>query len=63
MKKSIFIAVIAFGSLATSCTTDAYELPESKNTSISEENTMQNEFDSFSKEDSGGQTGNNPIKP
>jgi len=67
MKKYLVIAFLAIGSLTTSCTTDTDEISASKtNVATQELNTsMQKDGDNTEESDgdSGGETGNNPIKP
>lgn len=66
MKKYAFIAFIAISSLVTSCTTDNDVLPTSKVTlddSSIDYSLMQKEGDSIPEGETGGETGNNPIKP
>lgn len=65
MKKYLFIAVVAICGLATSCTTDN-DFPTSKTNSEVQEfdyTLMQKDGDTLGEGDTGGQTGNNPIKP
>lgn len=67
MKKYLVIAILAIGSLTTSCTTDTDEISASKtNVATQELNTSTQKDGDNSEEndvDTGGQTGNNPIKP
>lgn len=65
MKKYLFIAIIAIGGLATSCTTDN-DFPTSKTNPEVQEfdyTLMQKVEDTLGEGDTGGDTGNNPIKP
>lgn len=65
MKKYLFLAIVAIGGLAISCTTDN-DFPTSKTNPEVQEfdyTQMQKEGDTLSEGDTGGQTGNNPIKP
>lgn len=67
MKKYLFIAIVAIGGLVTSCTTDN-DFPTSKtNPEIQEFDytLVQKDGDTIGIDegDTGGDTGNNPIKP
>lgn len=65
MKKYLFIAIVAIGGLATSCTTDN-DFPTSKTKLEVQEfdyTLMQKDGDTLGEGDTGGDTGNNPIKP
>jgi len=66
MKKYLFIAIVAIGGLATSCTTDNdyLENPNLNDTpKHSDYQDIITQRDSTGVSDTGGQTGNNPIKP
>ena len=62
MKKYLFIAIIAIGSLTASCTTDNDVFPISKtNSEVQELDYSLSQKDGDS--DTGGQGGSTPIKP
>lgn len=65
MKKYLFVAIVAIGGLATSCTTDN-DFPTSKTNSEVHEfdySLVQKDGDSIGEGDTGGQGGTTPIKP
>ncbi|CAM3963211.1 hypothetical protein FLCU109888_11215 [Flavobacterium cucumis] len=65
MKKYLFLAIVAIGGLATSCTTDN-DFPTSKTNLELQEfdyTLMQKDGDTLDEGDTGGQGGSTPIKP
>lgn len=66
MKKYLFLAIVAIGGLATSCTTDNEIFETQKVSEVPKHLEYQDieiSSDTTGIIDTGGQTGNNPIKP